>query len=127
MTETRPSPDFRMTNSLLIIPLLEKALDARASLFDARHESAFRLFNGFSEGEPNLVVDLYASTLLIHNYADDAAAGRWIVEGVAQFLRDQLGWLRAGIVKTRNANPPEKRRGQLLFGEKADTKIPEHN
>src|SRR5215216_4725999 len=107
------------------ISFLEKGLEARASLFDARHETAFRLFNGFTEGEPNLVVDLYASTLLIHNYADDPPSGRWLVEGAEQFLRDRLGWLRAGIVKTRNANSQEERRGQLLFGEKPDTKIKE--
>ena len=134
------------------ISFLEKALEARASLFDARHkrstpvprafpgtarqgrcggspvdEIAFRLFNGFTEGEPNLVVDLYASTLLIHNYADDPAQGKLIAEGAAQFLQAQLSWLRAGIVKTRNATSQEERRGQLLFGEKPDTKIREHN
>ena len=48
----------------LLVELLEKALASRATLFDARHESAFRLFNGFSEGNPNLVVDLYAKTIL---------------------------------------------------------------
>ena len=116
-----------MTKFISIISLLEKALEARASLFDARHETALRLFNGFSEGELNLVVDLYGSTLLIHDYADDPAAGQWLVEGAAQFLRDQFAWLRAGIVKTRNANSQEERRGQLLFGEKPDTKIKEHN
>ncbi len=108
------------------ISLLEKALEARASLFDALHESAFRLFNGFMEGEPNLVVDLYASTLLIHNYADDPIEGRLIVEQATQFLRDRLSWLRAGIIKTRNSGSQEERRGQLLFGEKPDTKIKEH-
>ena len=127
MIETCKSPDLRMTNSLSLIPLLEKALEARASLFDARHESAFRLFNGFSEGDSNLVVDLYASTLLVHNYTDDPTDGRWIVEGAVEFLRDQLAWLRAGIVKTRNASPQEERRGQLLFGEKPDVKIKEHS
>ena len=47
------------------ISLLEKALEARLSFFDARHkrsrpmdESALRLFNGFTEGKPNLVVAL---------------------------------------------------------------------
>ena len=109
------------------ISLLEKALEARAHLFDPRHETAFRLFNGFAEGEPRLVVDLYASTLLIHNYADDPTEGRLIAEGVAQFLRDRSSWLHAGIIKTRNAKSKEKRRGQLLFGEKLDTKIKEHN
>jgi 23S rRNA (cytosine1962-C5)-methyltransferase len=127
MIKTGTSPDLRMTNSLSITALLEKALEARASLFDARHETAFRLFNGFSEGEPTLVLDLYAATLLIHNYADDPAAGRWIVEKAAQFLRDQLAWLRAAIVKTRNASSQEERRGQLLFGKKPDTKIKELN
>jgi 23S rRNA (cytosine1962-C5)-methyltransferase len=119
-----------------IIFLLSKALEARASLFDMRHETAFRLFNGFTEGEPNLVIDLYGSTLLLHNYADDPAQGRLAVEQAAQFLQKQLSWLRAGIVKTRNATPAlavgtggslEERRGKLLFGEKPDTKIKEHS
>jgi 23S rRNA (cytosine1962-C5)-methyltransferase len=106
---------------------LRRAIGARTLLFDARHESAFRVFNGFTEGEPNLVIDLYASTLLIHNYADDPAQARLIAEGAAQFLQDQLPWLRAGIIKTRNAESQEERRGQLSFGSKPDTKIKEHN
>jgi 23S rRNA (cytosine1962-C5)-methyltransferase len=110
-----------------VIPLLEKALKARASLFDARHESAFRLFNGFTEGEPKLVIDLYASTFVIHNYADDPVQGRPLVEQARQFLQEKLIWLRAGIEKTRNGKTLEERRGQLLFGEKPDTKIKEHN
>jgi len=109
-----------------IIPLLEKALEARAALFDARHEAAFRLFNGFAEGNPDLVIDLYASTLVIHNYADDLAQDKLFVEQVVQFLQDELTWLRAGIVKTRNAESQEEKRGKLLFGEKPDTKIKEH-
>lgn len=114
-------------NDSALIPLLKKALVARAFLLDARQENPFRLFNGFSEGEPNLVIDLYASTLVLHNYADDPAHGRLIAERGAQFLRDQLPWLRAGILKTRNAQSQEERRGELLFGEKPDTKIKEHN
>ena len=107
------------------ISLLEKALEARASLFDARHESAFRLFNGFTEGEPNLVVDLYASTLVIHNYADHPDQGKPLVEQAKQFLLERLPWLQAGLLKTRNAESQEERRGRLLFGEKLNTKIRE--
>jgi 23S rRNA (cytosine1962-C5)-methyltransferase len=109
------------------ISLLKKALESRAHLFDPWHETAFRLFNGFTEGEPNLVIDLYASTLLIHNYADDPAQSKLVAERAAQILRDKLSWLRAGIVKTRNATSQEERRGQLLFGEGPDRKIKEHN
>jgi len=106
--------------------LLEKAIEARAWLFDPRHETAFRLFNGFTEGEPDLVVDLYASTLLIHNYADDSTQGKLVTERTAQFIQDQLSWLRAGVVKNRNSQSQEERRGQLLFGEKPATRIKEH-
>ncbi len=113
--------------SFPILPLLEKALTARENLFEARHEAAFRLFNGFSEGAPNLVVDLYAATLVIHNYAEDPAQGNSVVQAAQEFLRQQLHWLRAGILKTRNAASQAERRGTLIFGEKPDTKVKEHD
>jgi 23S rRNA (cytosine1962-C5)-methyltransferase len=116
----------RAVKSNPVIPLLEKAIEARASLFDIRRESAFRLFNGFAEGNHNFVIDLYASTLLIHNYADDRTNGNLIIQDAQGFLLNKLAWLHAGIVKTRNGKTPEERRGQLLFGEKPDTKIKEY-
>jgi 23S rRNA (cytosine1962-C5)-methyltransferase len=116
----------RIVISDSIIFLLKKAIEARASLFDARHESAFRLFNGFTEGEPDLVIDLYAATLIIHNYADDPAHGKLLVTQAQDYLQNELVWLRAGIAKMRNGKTQEEKRGQLLFGEKLDTKIKEH-
>jgi 23S rRNA (cytosine1962-C5)-methyltransferase len=109
-----------------LVSLLEKALDARVSLFDARHETAFRLFNGFTEGNPDLVIDLYATTLVIHNYAEEPAQGEALVQQAVQFLQDNIEWLRAGIVKTRNAGSQAEKRGRLLFGETPATKIREH-
>ncbi len=64
-------------------------LKARADLFDERHQSAFRLFNGFYEGCPDLVVDLYAATLVIHNYADIPADGLPLVEAAQGFYLSQ--------------------------------------
>ena len=110
-----------------LVSHLQKAIEARESLFDARHESAFRLFNGFTEGYPELVIDLYASTLLIHNYADDPGQGKLAVQQAQQFLLSRFVWLHAGIVKTRNGETQSEKRGQLLFGEKLDNRIKEHN
>jgi 23S rRNA (cytosine1962-C5)-methyltransferase len=110
-----------------LLSLLKQAIESRASLFDAQHESAFRLFNGFTEGNADLVIDTYGATLLIHNYADDPARDKTLVEQTAQFLQSELIWLRAGITKTRNSTSQEDRRGQLLFGDKPDTKIKENN
>ena len=55
--------------------LLENALAFRTTLFAERHETAFRLFNGFTEGAPDLVADLYAKTLLNLFDQPDRAVG----------------------------------------------------
>ena len=110
----------------MIAPLLEKALASRTQLIDSNHESAFRLFNGFTEGCPDLVIDIYASTALIHNYADDPGQGFTFVQEAQNFLATSLTWLRAGIVKTRNGKTQEEKCGHLLFGMTPDTKIKEH-
>jgi 23S rRNA (cytosine1962-C5)-methyltransferase len=105
---------------------LESAVSARAELIDERHESAFRLFNGFYEGEPDLVLDVYARTLVIYNYADPPADGLPAVEAARIFQRSSLPWLRTVILKTRNSSIPNERRGLLIEGEAPDTKIREH-
>jgi len=114
-----------MTTST-VTSLLEQALASRASLIDSQHESAFRLFNGFTEGCPELVVDLYAATVVIHNYADQPEQGALLVQEAQQFLSTSLPWLRAGIVKTRNGATQQEKCGVLLFGTELDRKIKEH-
>ena len=114
-----------MTN-IPLTPLLEKILTSRSAWIDSKHESAFRLFNGFLEGCPELAIDVYASTVVIHNYADDFEHGQALVEEASRFLRASLNWLRAGIVKTRHGTQEEKR-GTLLFGTEFDRKIKEHD
>ena len=109
--------------------LLQKAIDARESLFDARHENAFRLFNGFTEGNPHLSLDLFAGTVIFHNYHPDVSEGMDLVKEAQTCLENHpflSGWLHAGIVKSRNSESQNERRGTLLFGQAADRKITEH-
>ena len=109
--------------------LLSASILPRSSLFDAPHQSAFRVFNGFSEGCPDLVIDLYAATLLFHDYADDPMRGQALVDEALAYLRDHpllSGWLRAGLVKARSATAQADMRGRLLFGEKPADRIREH-
>ncbi|CAG0966171.1 Ribosomal RNA large subunit methyltransferase I [Anaerolineales bacterium] len=114
-----------MTTSLT--SLLEQALSARTALIDPAHESAFRLFNGFVEGCPEIVVDIYAATAVIHNYTNEPTQGTALVEEAVQFLKTSLNWLGAGIVKTRNGATQDEKRGKFSFGTKADRKIKEHD
>lgn len=107
-----------------VIPLIEQAIQARAGLFDAEHETAFRLFNGFTEGYPDLALDIYGSTLVIHNYADEPT--QTPVRKIITYLRASLKWLRAGILKIRNGETQSEKKGILVFGDKPDTQIKEH-
>ena len=102
------------------------AIAARQPLFDDAHASAFRLFNGFTEGDSTLSLDIYARTLVIHNYADDPSQNKSHIETITNHLRTSLNWLRAGIIKQRNGLTQEDKRGKLLFGDSPDTKISEH-
>lgn len=140
----------------VITQLLVQAVEARQSLFDPEHQSAFRLFNGFSEGNPDLVIDLYASTLVFHNYAPlgtglmtvpnsdrrssdndeietfgQIPAGakshaEQLIQEAENVLRDKCPWLHAAILKIRNGKTQEEKRGRLLFGGKPDRRIREH-
>jgi len=111
----------------MIISLLEKAIASRLTLFDVTHESAFRLFNGFYEGYPDLALDVYGHTLVIHNYADDPTQNQTVIQKSIDYLRTSINWLRAGILKTRNSVKQDDKKGILLFGDKANTKIKEHS
>jgi 23S rRNA (cytosine1962-C5)-methyltransferase len=110
----------------MILPLLEKAIAHRTTLMDPRHEGAFRVFNGFTEGYPGLALDVYAGTLVIHNYADDPARNQETVQEVTAYLQTQLKWLHTGVLKLRNGRTQQEKRGQLIFGDKADRKVREH-
>ncbi len=106
--------------------LLEQAITLRAALFDERHETALRLFNGFTEGQPNLVVDLYGKTIVLHNYADQPSNGLTAVQSAREFLPTRLPWIQAIIVKTRNSPSSEEKRGKLMYGTTPDRKIREN-
>lgn len=113
-----------MSESMAI--MLARAIDARAALMNDAHDAAVRLFNGFTEGAPDLVVDLYGATAIIHNYADPASAGTALVQVAMDVLRARLPWLRAIIAKTRRSKLAHEQRGQVLFGDTVDQQVSEH-
>ena len=108
------------------LSLLKKAHTARAVLFDEKHQSAFRLFNGFLEGNPDIAIDIYARTVVIHNYADFPAEGEVFVHAAQKFLLNKFDWLKAILLKTRKGKTPQEKKGVLLYGTKVDDRICEH-
>ena len=109
-----------------IATLLEKAALARTHLFDPGHNTALRLFNGFTEGCPDLVVDCYGTTAVLYDYTETPERGEVSIRAAQGFLQARLPWLQSGVVKRRNSHSAEERRGRLLFGEAPDTKVQEN-
>ncbi|SRR6266545_861061 len=116
---------FSMTSTTLT-DILDGAISARAQLFDARHEAAFRLFNGFTEGCPALVIDLYAATLVLSNYADPPEQGAPLVQATQELLLRRLPWVRAAVVKIRNSTQAAEKQGRLVYGTSTDRRVREH-
>lgn len=109
-----------------LLPLLVKTIHARLHLLvDERHETAVRLFNGFLEGCPQLVIELFGETAVLTNYANPPEALNDVLPAVQALLRDTFPWLQAILLKTRSGSDEEKR-GVLVWGSSLTTKIREH-
>ena len=103
------------TDPLNILRVIEPALDFRKPLLDENSLAALRLFNGFTEGYPDLVIDLYARTLVIFDYtASPLPAQDW--QFLWEWYRREIPWIDAVLLKTRAAAYPGARRGRLVFG-----------
>lgn len=96
--------------------LLDTALAARAALISEPHQAALRLFNGFYEGCPELVADLYARTLVLYNYADPPENGGDLLVAAQEHLMEHLPWVTCAVRKTRAAASPEERCGRVVWG-----------
>ncbi len=106
--------------------LLSKAIAARSALLDAEHVYPLRLFNGFYEGNPDLVIDLYARTLVINNYADDPESQLALMQAAQALILEKLPWIKSVLLKTRQSDLPEERNGRLVYGETLDDRVSEH-
>ena len=114
-----------MIDADAVRPFLTQSLHARLPLLDERHETAVRLFNGFREGCPQLVVELFGTTAVLTNHADPPEELSEVVTAVQQLLHAQFPWLQAILLKIRHGSEEEKR-GVLLRGSQLTSKIREH-
>jgi len=99
------------------IALFDVALAARSALLDARHESAVRLFNGFVEGLPNLVVDLCGTTLVLHDYAAGEEGDEPLAREATDHIARKFPWITCAVWKRRHARSLALRNGTLLLGD----------
>lgn len=97
--------------------LLPAAIDARAPLMDAEHRSACRLFNGFIEGLPALALDLYGTTLVIHDHATAKTGDEALAREAVALTREKLPFIISALWKVRSSESTEARNGVMLLGD----------
>lgn len=104
---------------------LKEAIAARREIIGEDRSGALRLFNGFLEGFPDLVIDLFAGTLILNSYAAAPETAREHAAEALRFLRQEIPWAHTSILKFRRSPRPSDRRGILLHGDRPDQKIRE--
>ena len=109
-----------------ISDILDKALSKRISMLTPAHNSAVRLLNGFQEGIPDLVVDLFGSTLVLFSHHTDVTQALIDMRDVREFYLARLPWLTCVIEKHRNAMDELKPKGIMIDGKHPDTQITEN-
>ena len=105
----------------LIISAIQRRQNALNS--DPAHHQSLRLCNGFTEGVPDLAIDLLGRTAVIHDYSNELIDRMDLVE----ILSGELDFLQAVLLKRRNGQTAEERNGILLSGSKTDDFIEEHH
>ena len=101
-------------------PFLTAAIDARAALNNGPHDTGYRLFNGFTEGAPQLALDIYAQTLVINDHSESTTGDEETIKKASELVRAKLPWLKSGLWKVRSAKDEGLRNGSVLFGTEKD-------
>jgi len=101
-------------------------LNLRKDLIQEPFESAVRLFNGPLEGQPEWMIDLYGSSIVLHHYNKVVLADEEDLAELKNILLDQFPFITCIILKERRAKDPELRQGKIIYGETPDVWIREH-
>ncbi len=107
------------------IEILQKSFAARANCCRWDEHAALRLFNGFLEGQGDLVVDLYGRTLLIYDYLKTETRKREEFQELQDFYQAQLPYIETIILKQRFSKEAQARRGVFLAGNRPVQEISE--
>ena len=84
---------------------------------------AYRLFNGFYEGLPGLVIDVYGNTVVIKNHNRQPDKIPVSINRVLQILSEELPSMESVLLKIRHSDHPEERKSRFLRGDRLPDRI----
>lgn len=90
----------------------------------AEDTNAYRLFNGFYEGYPGLILDRFGSTLVVMNHAEKPVSEKFLHE-IAEWASFSQPWLTAILFKQRQSLIANEKWGRLLAGDQLSTQVNE--
>lgn len=91
-----------------------EAIHRRDSLSEVT--DVIRLFNGFYEGFPDLVLDRYGPALVVFDHCEDGIPAE-LLDGIVQWALGNLPSLQSVMLKGRRQPDEGKRKGILIAGE----------
>lgn len=97
--------------------LLARALEYRLPLLDDDRRGALRLFNGFTEGYPALVVELFGRSLLLLTHKVSESESNRLAETALGFYANAMTGIDCVILKQRSTLDQAKKNGTILSGE----------
>jgi 23S rRNA (cytosine1962-C5)-methyltransferase len=106
---------------------IDISLQKREALIQAPYETAFRLLNGFAEGVPDLIIEIFGRTIVFHDHSSNVSTKHHPdLDVILAIIREKLPWIRCGLLKKRRSSDTKERNGTLLFGSNIDKKIKEN-
>lgn len=106
-----------------LLKTIIKAVEARQSL--ALPTDAYRLFNGFFEGCPGLILDRYGSTLVINDHNQPGQLEQ-VIHDIAEWSLTTLDGLESVLLKQRQHPHQDDKNGMLIMGDSLTTRVSEH-
>lgn len=94
---------------------LSRVLDARTSLLPGPEDhAAIRLFNGFLEGSPGTVLELFGRTLVFHDHKkrSEVSVQRWV-----EVIQARIPWVSCVLWKRHTSKDREEQQGKIILGD----------
>lgn len=103
-----------MTNTLL--DMINHAIGYRKNLSTDPGTNVYRIFNGYTEGIPDLILEVYGTSLLIFDHGKNSTFDTSFFEEVRKICWQNFPFLTSVFLKRRNGASEKDKKGNLLFG-----------
>ncbi len=108
-----------------LLKKLEAAFNNRKELLQDPTLTAIRLFNGFLEGDPRWVIELFRETLVINDHRNPSDPESNDVTKIVRSFLERLPQLKAILYKQRYAKDQKLRNGIIILGDQLTKQINE--